>query len=259
MLIKNKYQLEIDYILEHKARNKLLIKLAMNQKKNTLMLFNYVDRHGKLLLADLQAQADQNLKRIYFIYQKVKGEEREVIRKTLDGAPPTWYDIEFDNGSMIRFQSSAQIQLKNGKTKVAYELTILDNIDMEWLEEHFKHGTNYRRGHEISKISKIVKQVGCNILLASYGTLAVGVNIKNLHTLIFCHPLKAKIRTLQSIGRILRTADGKGQVKLIDIVDDFSYTRGTKIQTNTTLKHFFERLKIYESESFKYDITEYKL
>jgi hypothetical protein len=47
--------------------------------------------------------------------------------------------------------------------------------------------------------------------------------------------------------------------KLIDIVDDFSYTRGTKIQTNTTLKHFFERLKIYESESFKYDITEYKL
>ena len=253
------YQLEIDYILEHKARNSLLIKLAMNQNKNTLMLFNYVDRHGKLLLADLQAQADQHLKKIYFIYQKVKGEERELIRKTLDGAMPEWYDIIFENDAMIRFQATAQIKLKNGKLKPAYDLTVLDKIDEEWLNEHFKHGTNYKRGTEIAKIKEIVKQVGCNILLASYGTLAVGVNIKNLHTLIFCHPLKAKIRTLQSIGRILRTADGKDDVKLIDIVDDFSYTRGTKEQSNITLRHFFERLKIYESENFEYSITEYKI
>lgn len=253
------YQQEIDYILEHKGRNKLLVKLAMNQKKNTLMLFNYVDRHGKLLLTDLQAQADQHLKKIYFIYQKVKGDEREMIRKTLDGDAPVWYDIEAENGSMIRFQPNFEVVLKNGKSKLVKNLTIMDNVDLEWLSDHFKHGKNYRTGSGIDKIVGIKKQVGTNILLASYGTLAVGVNIKNLHTLIFCHPLKAKIRTLQSIGRILRTADGKGQVKLIDIVDDFSYTSGTKIQTNTTLKHFFERLKIYESESFKYDITEYKL
>lgn len=253
------YQQEIDFILEHRERNKLLIKLAMNQQKNTLMLFNYVDRHGKLLLADLQAQADKNLKKIYFIYQKVKGDEREVIRKTLDGAPPTWYDFEFENGSMIRFPSNALIQLKNGTKKNVYNTTILDNIDKEWLAEHFANGTYYKKGVEIAKLKAIKKQVGCNILLASYGTLAVGVNIKNLHTLIFCHPLKAKIRTLQSIGRILRTAEGKESVKLIDIVDDFSYNRGSKVQSNITLRHFFERLKIYESENFEYSITEYKL
>lgn len=253
------YQQEIDYILEHKERNKLLVKLAMNQQKNTLMLFNYVDRHGKLLLADLQAQGDKNLKKIYFIYQKVKGDEREVIRKTLDGAPPTWYDFEFDNGSMVRFPSNVLIQMKNGTKKNVYNVSILDNIDKDWLSEHFTNGTYYKKGVEISKLTAVKKQVGCNILLASYGTLAVGVNIKNLHTLIFCHPLKAKIRTLQSIGRILRTAEGKGSVKLIDIVDDFSYNRGSKVQGNITLRHFFERLKIYESENFEYSITEYKI
>lgn len=97
------------------------------------------------------------------------------------------------------------------------------------------------------------------ILLASYGTLAVGVNIKNLHCLILCHPLKAKIRTLQSIGRILRAVDGKGEVKLIDIVDDFSYMRGTKEQKNIVMNHFHKRIELYENENFKYDITEYKL
>lgn len=87
----------------------------------------------------------------------------------------------------------------------------------------------------------------------------MGVNIKNLHCLIICHPLKAKIKTLQSIGRILRTFDGKGEVKLIDIVDDFSYTRGTKVQSNIVMRHFLERLKIYESENFVYEISEHTL
>lgn len=85
------------------------------------------------------------------------------------------------------------------------------------------------------------------------------MNIKNLHCLILCHPLKAKIKTLQSIGRILRTADGKGVVKLIDIIDDFSYQRGQKMQSNIVMRHYIERLKIYESEEFTYDISEIEM
>lgn len=253
------YHQEIDFIINHKKRNELLVKLAMNQKKNTLMLFNFVEKHGKLLLEDLNAVADKNLKRIFFIYQKVSGDEREEIRKTLDGADPTWFDITFEDDTFIRFKSSDQIRLKSGKTKFASEITILDQIDSVWLEDKIYNGLNYKTAYKLQKIKKIVKQVGTNILLASYGTLAVGVNIKNLHTLILCHPLKAKIRTLQSIGRILRAVEGKGQVKLIDIVDNLCYTRRTKTQINTTYKHFLERLKIYEAEQFKYTITEYAL
>lgn len=253
------YQEEIAYILDHEERNKLLIKLAMNQKKNTLMLFNFVDRHGKKLLGDMNMQADKYLKKVFFIYQKVAGDERESIRKTLDGADPYWYDFEFENGSMLRFKDYEKITLKNGKLKEARDVTMLDVIDIDWMNDKFAHGTNHRTGVIADKLKFIRKQVGTNILLASYGTLAVGVNIKNLHCLILCHPLKAKIRTLQSIGRILRTADGKGVVKLIDIVDDFSYTRGSKVQSNIVMRHYLERLKIYESEKFSYDINEYKL
>lgn len=71
--------------------------------------------------------------------------------------------------------------------------------------------------------------------------------------------MKAKIRTLQSIGRILRTTDGKGEVKLIDVVDDFSYMRGKTEQSNIVMKHFHKRIELYENEEFDYDITEYNL
>jgi superfamily II DNA or RNA helicase len=84
------------------------------------------------------------------------------------------------------------------------------------------------------------------VLFASFGTLSVGVNIKNLGCLIFAHPYKARIRTLQSIGRTLRILEGKMKAKLIDILDNLCY----KHHTNFAMKHAIERLKIYESEGF---------
>ena len=73
-----------------------------------------------------------------------------------------------------------------------------------------------------------------------------GVNIKNLGCLVFSHPYKARIGTLQSIGRTLRKLEGKETAKLFDILDDLSIGK----HSNITLKHALERLKIYESEGF---------
>lgn len=87
------------------------------------------------------------------------------------------------------------------------------------------------------------------VLFASFGTLAVGVNIKNLGCLIFGHPYKARIRTLQSIGRTLRILAGKQKAVLIDVVDNLCH----KNHSNFAFKHALERLKIYESEGF--DVT----
>lgn len=85
------------------------------------------------------------------------------------------------------------------------------------------------------------------VLFASFGTLAVGVNIKNLHRIVFSHPYKAKIRTLQSIGRTLRKLSGKDTATLIDVVDNLVYNK----YINYAYKHGIERMKIYESEGFK--------
>ena len=85
-----------------------------------------------------------------------------------------------------------------------------------------------------------------SIIVASYGVYSTGVNIKNLHNIIFAHPGKSKIRVLQSIGRGLRTSESKSSATLYDIVDDLSY----KAHKNFAVKHFVERYKYYMQEKF---------
>jgi superfamily II DNA or RNA helicase len=47
----------------------------------------------------------------------------------------------------------------------------------------------------------IVEKEDNAIIVASYGTFSTGINIKNLHNIIFASPSKSIIRNLQSIGR----------------------------------------------------------
>jgi len=88
------------------------------------------------------------------------------------------------------------------------------------------------------------------IIVASYGTFSTGINIKNLHNVIFASPSKSRIRNLQSIGRVLRKGKDKVSAKLYDIADDLT----TGSRKNYTLNHFIERVKIYVQEEFNYDI-----
>ena len=89
------------------------------------------------------------------------------------------------------------------------------------------------------------------IIVASYGTFSTGINIKNLHNVIFASPSKSRIRNLQSIGRVLRKGDNKIKATLYDIADDISY----KSRKNYTLNHLIERIKVYNEENFNYDIV----
>ena len=68
------------------------------------------------------------------------------------------------------------------------------------------------------------KEDGC-VIIASYGTFSTGINIKNLHNIVFASPSKSKIRVLQSIGRVLRTSKDKVNATLFDIADDLSYKK----------------------------------
>ena len=88
------------------------------------------------------------------------------------------------------------------------------------------------------------------IIVASYGTFSTGVNIRNLHNIIFASSSKSRIRNLQSIGRGLRLGDNKTNAVLYDIADDLTY----KSKENFTLKHFQERVSIYTQEEFDYEI-----
>ena len=105
------------------------------------------------------------------------------------------------------------------------------------------------------QIRSIVEKEDDVIVVASYGVFSQGINIKRLHNIVFASPYKSQIKVLQSIGRGLRVADDKEQLNVFDIVDDLSYNN----RENYTLKHFKERVKIYNEQEFDYDIIPVKL
>ena len=99
-------------------------------------------------------------------------------------------------------------------------------------------------------IRKIVEKQTNAIIVASLGTFSTGINIRNLHNIIFASPSKSQIKVLQSIGRGLRKSDDGRETKLFDVADDLHW----KSQRNYTLLHSAERVKIYEKEQFNYKI-----
>ena len=167
------YQTEIDYIISSAARNKFICNLTLSLEGNTLVLFQFVEKHGKDLYSMLKEKAKN--RKTFFVFGGTDAEFRESVREITE------------------------------KEKDA-------------------------------------------IIVASYGTFSTGVNIRNLHNVIFASPSKSKIRNLQSIGRGLRLSSDKNEAVLFDISDDFR----TGKFVNFTLNHFIERVKIYDSEKFNY-------
>ena len=103
---------------------------------------------------------------------------------------------------------------------------------------------------EREKIRFITEKSENAIIVASFGTFSTGINIRNLHNIVFASPSKSRIRNLQSIGRGLRLKDNKTGATLYDISDDL--TKNEK--ENYTLSHFRERINIYNEEDFEYEI-----
>lgn len=87
------------------------------------------------------------------------------------------------------------------------------------------------------------------IIVGTFQTMAVGINIPNLRHVIFGCPSKSSITVLQSIGRGLRLHKDKERMVLWDIIDDLRY----KKSENYSYLHGIERLSIYRKEQF--DIT----
>jgi superfamily II DNA or RNA helicase len=170
----------MDFLVQYEPRNKFIRNLALKQTNNTLVLFQYVEKHGKTLFEMIQ-QKEPNRK-VFFVYGGTDAEQREEIRR---------------------------------------------------LTESEKDA----------------------IIVASYGTFSTGINIKNLHNIIFASPSKSRIRNLQSIGRGLRTNENKESCTLYDIGDDLTW----KSKKNYTLLHMIERIKIYNDEHFNYKLVKVSL
>ena len=164
------YQEECDYLVLNAARNQFISRLATSLEGNTLVLFQYVEKHGIPLTKQIRSLTTKNVR---YISGMVKAEEREETR-----------DVTEANDDVI--------------------------------------------------------------IVASYQTYSTGINIKNLHNIIFAFPTKSQVRVLQSIGRGLRLHDSKDKCNVYDIADDIR--KGKK--KNYTLNHFYARYNIYNEAEF---------
>lgn len=106
---------------------------------------------------------------------------------------------------------------------------------------------------------KIMAENGTGIIVvASYGVFSTGISVKNLHHIIFAHPVKSKVTVLQTIGRVLRKHGSKSVAQVWDIIDDMgvkpkSATAKKKyVHLNYALKHALERIQRYAEENFNY-------
>ena len=78
------YKDEIEFIVSNKARNRFVSNLAIQTKGNTLLLFQYVERHGKILYELLKTKLEGSERNVYFIHGKVDVDVREQIRKLME-------------------------------------------------------------------------------------------------------------------------------------------------------------------------------
>jgi superfamily II DNA or RNA helicase len=171
------YQDEVDLIVRDERRNKFIIDLTKHLTGNTLVLFQFVEKHGDVLHTMMKDSLSN--RKVFYVYGGTDTATREEIRA-------------------------------------------------------------------------ITEKETDAVIVASYGTFSTGINIRNLHNIVFSSPSKSRIRVLQSVGRALRLGDNKDSARLVDIADDFTH----KGKQNFTLRHFMERINIYNEEEFDYDIKQ---
>ena len=77
------YRDEIEYIIGCEKRNRFIKNLALSLKGNTLILFQYVEKHGELLHNMVAADSLEGRK-IFFVHGKIDGEDRDIIRSIVE-------------------------------------------------------------------------------------------------------------------------------------------------------------------------------
>lgn len=96
--------------------------------------------------------------------------------------------------------------------------------------------------NERSEVIKLMEKDNDVVCVAISAIFSTGVNIKNLHMIIFAAGGKSFIRTVQSIGRGLRLNPNKEKLTIIDIADQLKYST----------EHSEQRKTIYDKEKIQY-------
>lgn len=75
----NTYQDEMDWLVTNEKRNKFIRNLSVKSTGNTLVLFQFVEKHGKVLYEMIKEKAHKDRK-VFFVYGGTETTDREAIR-----------------------------------------------------------------------------------------------------------------------------------------------------------------------------------
>ena len=83
---KDKYSEEVDFLVRNEARNRFIRNLALSLKGNTLILYQFVDKHGKILHQEISNRVKKSIddRPVHFVSGNVGGDERESIRHIVE-------------------------------------------------------------------------------------------------------------------------------------------------------------------------------
>lgn len=106
---------------------------------------------------------------------------------------------------------------------------------------------------ERENVRSILEKENGIILVASYKTVSTGMNVKNLHQIVFFSSYKSRSTVLQSVGRGLRKHKSKDKLIVYDVVDDLGYqSKRNVVYNNHIYLHWLERLKFYKQQGFAF-------
>lgn len=81
---KKLFESEVNFIVNSEVRNKYIRNIAMSRNGNTLIMFQYIEKQGKILYEFLNEVAEQFGKEVYYIDGNVDVKERDRIKDLVE-------------------------------------------------------------------------------------------------------------------------------------------------------------------------------
>jgi superfamily II DNA or RNA helicase len=168
-----KYPQEIDFIVDYEPRNNFITNLALDQDGNTLILFQYVKKHGKPLYKMVQekTQDQSGERKIFYVSGETDVDTREEIRAITEkennaiivaslGTFSTGINIKRLHNIIFASPSKSQIRVLQSigrglrKTEDGINTIIYDIAD----DLHWKNRKNYTLKHAGDRIAIYSKE-----------------------------------------------------------------------------------------------------
>jgi superfamily II DNA or RNA helicase len=164
------YQEEVDFIVRNEKRNQFISNLALDQSGNSLILFQFVEKHGKVLYEMIKSKSKDPSK-IHYVSGETDVNTREEIRKITElsdgaiivaslGTFSTGINIKKLNNIIFASPSKSQVKVLQSigrglrKSPDGKGTKLFDFAD----DLHWKSKKNYTLNHAAERLKIYSKE-----------------------------------------------------------------------------------------------------